>query len=110
MNRSTIATSTATAMVNRRWPVSVTPAMRTSPVSTRAPMGRARSSGQIHRAMKMSATISETVTTILTTSWAPSMPRMMKRSMPAPNKGAITSTTRKNAGHVGTPHDTCTCQ
>ena len=97
-------------MVRSRWPVRVTPATLISPVSTREPSGRARSSGQIQSAMKMSATISETVTTIFTTSCAPSIPRMMNRSMPAPKSGAITSTTRKNAGQVGTPHATCNCQ
>ncbi len=36
--------------------------------------------------------------------------RMMPRSMPAPNRGAITSNTMATASGVGSPHSTSSCQ
>ena len=51
-----------------------------------------------------------TVTTILTTSDAPSMPRMIPRSITAPNNGAMTNTTRITDGITGTPQPWFTCQ
>ena len=72
--------------------------------------GRPTFGSQITLAMPMSATINEIVTTIFTTSEVPSMPRMMTRSINAPNSGPITKTTRMIAGTIGTPQAMCTCQ
>ena len=66
--------------------------------------------GQITLARPSSPTNRLTVTTILTTSEVPSIPRMITRSISAPNNGASTNTTSTIAGSVGTPHATWTCQ
>ncbi len=88
----------------------MTPAISNDLPSKKGGTGRATSWGQITWARPSNATMRLTVTTIFTTSDAPSMPRMMPRSITAPNSGAITNTTMITDGMTGTPQPWLTCQ
>ena len=109
-SRRPIATAIAMAMVMIREYGTATPAMSTVLPAKKGGTGRATSGGQMTFAMPSRATMRLTVTTIFTTSEAPSMPRMIPRSTAAPNSGPITNTTRMTDGTTGTPHPWLTCQ
>ena len=105
-----MATTMAMTMVRIREYGTTTPATSTDLPAKNGGTGRATSWGQMTVASPRSATMRLTVTTIFTTSDAPSMPRMMPRSTRAPNNGAITKTTRITEGMVGTPQPWLICQ
>ena len=65
---------------------------------------------QIVTARPIRANISPTVTTSCTTSDEPVSRRMSTRSMPAPNKGAMTKMQRISESGAGTPQSTRNCQ